>query len=202
MNSPCRAILFDLVGVLLFCRADHVPNPTVDAIDSIIGQVRDDQRFREEAITTYSLSGTEFEHVLVNIVEKYAPFQPLWELLPELRDHYKLGIINNGTYLTYPLFNFRLGIEDLFDLFLSSGREGICKPDMRIFELACQRLGIPPEQCLFMDDSEANIESARQIGMQAILWQEAFLGFRLFQDWLKVEKSSGIAMTFPGLFLL
>jgi epoxide hydrolase-like predicted phosphatase len=202
MNSPCRAILFDLVGVLLYCRAEHVPDPTVDAIDSIIGQVRDDQHFREEAITTYSLSEAEFDHVLVNIAGKYVPFQPLWELLPELRNHYKLGIINNGTYLTHPLFNSRLGLEELFDVFLSSGREGICKPDVRIFERACQRLGIPPEQCLFMDDSEANIAPARQMGMQVILWQEAFQGFRLFQEWLEVEKSSGIAMTFPGLFLL
>jgi epoxide hydrolase-like predicted phosphatase len=202
MKFPRRAILFDLVGVLLLRREGYVPDATVDAIDRLIGLVRDDQQFREEVIRTYSLSDAEFDHVLVSIVEKYAPFQHLWELLPELRKHCKLGIINNGTYFTYPLFNARLGLENLFDLFLSSGREGVSKPDVRIFELACQRLGVHPRQCLFMDDSEVNIESAKQMGMLVIPWQETTTGFQMFQDWLKMVKSSGIAMAFPPPFLL
>ena len=37
MKSSTRAILFDLVGVLLFFRADFTPDATVDAMDGLIG---------------------------------------------------------------------------------------------------------------------------------------------------------------------
>jgi len=202
MNLPCQAILFDLVGVLLFCREDYVPDAALDELDRMIGTVSDERLFRESACRTFSLSAAEFDRRLADIAGKYAPYQPLWELLPELHNRYKLGIINNGTYLTYPLFNARLDLEHRFDLFLSSGREGLCKPDVRIFDLACRRLGVSPEECLFMDDSRANVESARQLGMQGILWENASAGYRRFTEWLKKEKSSGIAMTIPGTSLL
>ena len=185
MDSSTRAILFDLVGVLLFRRADYMPDATVDAIDGLIGQVTDDHRFREEVLRAYSPSEAEFDRLLARIVGKYEPFLPLWELLPELRKHYRLGVINNGTYLTFPLFNARLGLESAFDLLFCSAREGVCKPDVRIFERACQQLSMTPEQCLFMDDSEVNIEAARRIGMQVILWRDAAAGFQTFRDWLK-----------------
>ena len=187
MKSPVRAILFDLVGVLLLRRPDFTSDAVVDAIDRSIGQVRDDRSFREATLAAYSLSDDEFDRCLASIAGKYAPFRPLWELLPDLKKYYRLGIINNGTYLTYPLFNARLGIDGTFDLFLSSAQEGICKPDARIFERACRRLDVLPEQCLFMDDAIVNIDSARRIGMQVILWQDASLGFQMFQEWLKRE---------------
>jgi putative hydrolase of the HAD superfamily len=139
----------------------------------------------------YRLTEAEFEGLLARIAAKYAPFELLWELLPALRKRYKLGIINNGTYLTHRLFNARLGLDSTFDLFLSSAQEGIAKPAAEIFERGCQRLGVTPEQCLFMDDAEANVRGARQIGMQAIHWPDHAAGFQAFLEWLKRENASG-----------
>ena len=40
------------------------------------------------------------------------------------------------------------------------------KPDPRIYHLVLDRLGLPAEQCLFVDDQPGNIEGAQAVGMQ------------------------------------
>ena len=51
-----------------------------------------------------------------------------------------------------------------------SGVEGVIKPDRRIYEIARDRIGRPPEEILFIDDSPANIEAARAFGMDTHLF--------------------------------
>lgn len=46
---------------------------------------------------------------------------------------------------------------------------GLAKPDRRIFLLAADRLGVDPEDCLFVDDREENLEAARRVGMAPAL---------------------------------
>lgn len=55
-----------------------------------------------------------------------------------------------------------------FDVFIESAREGMRKPDPRIYQLACARLGIEPVQAVFLDDIGANLKSARALGMATI----------------------------------
>jgi epoxide hydrolase-like predicted phosphatase len=187
VSGKTQAILFDLMGVLLFQMEDYLPDELVDAIDEHIGGVTDDRSFRQEMSRRYRLTDLEFHALLARIVDKYAPFLPLWERLPELRKRYRLGIINNGTFLTYPLMDARFGLSRSFDLFISSAQEGVCKPDARIYRRACERLGLVPDQCLFMDDAEKNIIGARQIGMQTIHWPERVSGLQTLCDWLRNE---------------
>ena len=51
-----------------------------------------------------------------------------------------------------------------------SGVEGVIKPDRRIYEIARDRIGRPPEEILVIDDSPANIEAARAFGMDTHLF--------------------------------
>jgi putative hydrolase of the HAD superfamily len=44
---------------------------------------------------------------------------------------------------------------------------GVAKPDRRAYEIAADRLGAEPGDCLFVDDSEANVLAAREAGMRA-----------------------------------
>lgn len=55
-----------------------------------------------------------------------------------------------------------------FDGVVVSGLEGIVKPDPRIYRVFCERYGLAPESCVFIDDNEANIISARKFGMHGI----------------------------------
>ncbi len=182
-----RAILFDLMGVLLRPSTDYVPDKLVEAVDDRVGRVTDDRHFKDEIQQEFHLTDPEFEDVMARIAGKYATFPPLWALLPELKVRYKLGVINNGTSLTFPWFNSRLGMDRNFDLYLSSGLAGVSKPAAGIYLEACRRLGVAPEECLFMDDLERNVHGAQEVGMQAIHWSGHAAGFRAFQDWLAGE---------------
>ena len=61
----------------------------------------------------------------------------------------------------YPFMN-------LFDVAIVSGREGVAKPDPRIFERLFERTGVHPAELVFVDDSMANVLAARASGMSAI----------------------------------
>jgi putative hydrolase of the HAD superfamily len=56
----------------------------------------------------------------------------------------------------------------IFDLVVESSVEGIRKPNPRIYELACQRLGVNPARTVFLDDLGINLKPARELGMQTI----------------------------------
>lgn len=183
-QSHARAILFDFVGVLLFPHSDSVPDPQLDAITARMGQVTDDQLFQAAIQQHHQLSNAAFHQALRRIVAKYVPFQPLWHQLPALRQTFRLAVVNNGTYLTIPLFQEQLPRFEIFDAFVSSAREGMCKPDPAIYLCAAQRVGVGPEACLFMDDSERNIAGAQAVGMQTIHWPSAVEGWQAFQEWL------------------
>lgn len=55
-----------------------------------------------------------------------------------------------------------------FDGVVVSGLERFVKPDPRIFRIFCERYGLAPDACVFIDDNEANVVSARKFGMAAI----------------------------------
>jgi len=55
-----------------------------------------------------------------------------------------------------------------FDVVVESAREGLRKPDPRIYELTCTRLAVTPEEAVFLDDLGANLKPARALGMTTI----------------------------------
>jgi FMN phosphatase YigB (HAD superfamily) len=55
-----------------------------------------------------------------------------------------------------------------FDGVIVSGLEGLVKPDPRLYRVFCERYGMSPESCVFIDDSEQNIVAARKFGMKGI----------------------------------
>ena len=49
-----------------------------------------------------------------------------------------------------------------------SGDERLLKPDPAIYRLLLSRYGLAAEDCVFVDDSPANVEGARAVGMRAV----------------------------------
>ena len=61
-----------------------------------------------------------------------------------------------------------IGLDQLFDVFVESSVVGLSKPDPRIYEYACSKLGIEPREAVFLDDIGRNLKTARQLGMATI----------------------------------
>ena len=56
----------------------------------------------------------------------------------------------------------------LFDVVVESSVEGVRKPQPRIYQIACERLGVEPAQAVFLDDLGINLKPARAMGMTTI----------------------------------
>ena len=105
-------------------------------------------------------------------------FRPrMARVLAECKRHYKVGCITNNMKNTpaqaAPAPNPEraartAAILDQFDVVVESSVEGIRKPDPRIYRLACDRLGVAPDNAVFLDDLGINLKPARAMGMITI----------------------------------
>jgi epoxide hydrolase-like predicted phosphatase len=77
----------------------------------------------------------------------------------------RTGLISNswGTR-RYP----RDLLAELFDGIVISGEEGTRKPDPRMYELGAERIGLPAQACVYVDDLPFNLEPAEQLGMATV----------------------------------
>lgn len=72
------------------------------------------------------------------------------------------------------LFNHvyeRHNLFELFDGIVTSGEENVGKPDKQIFEILLNRYELEAEECLFIDDSNANTSTAAELGIAVITFK-------------------------------
>jgi len=64
-------------------------------------------------------------------------------------------------------------IDEIFDVVVDSAFVGMRKPERGIYELTIERLGdgIGPADCVFVDDLAMNCDTARELGMTAVLFE-------------------------------
>ncbi len=94
------------------------------------------------------------------------------DLIRQLHGHYKLAVLSNSPPgLEEWLADWE--ILGLFDVVVCSGDEGVTKPDPAIFELTLTRLGIVPEEGVFIDDDPGHVEAARGLGLHGIHYTTA-----------------------------
>lgn len=103
------------------------------------------------------------------------PEQRLSRLADLRRQGHRVYLLSNTNAIMWtgailPEFT-KLGgdINDYFDGIITSFQARCCKPDARIFHLACSRFGIEPAETTFFDDSAANVNAARALGFRAEL---------------------------------
>ncbi|WP_298180084.1 HAD-IA family hydrolase [Saccharomonospora sp.] len=62
----------------------------------------------------------------------------------------------------------RRGLADCFDVLVFSGEVGVAKPDAAVYLLTADRLGVPVDECVFVDDSPRNVAGAVAVGMVGV----------------------------------
>lgn len=101
------------------------------------------------------------------------PNEPLLAEYRALRDRgVRLAILTNNVREWHDAWRTRLRVDELFELVVDSGFEGYRKPEPEIYALTLERLGLPGEACVFVDDLEVNLPPARDAGMHAIHFRD------------------------------
>lgn len=101
----------------------------------------------------------------------HAVIEPNLELVRALRPRYKLSVLSNADISLRRRLERDIGIHHLFDDIVCSAEVGMAKPEPGVFRLAAERLGLTPPECVFVDDWDTNVEAARGVGMQAVLYR-------------------------------
>ena len=81
----------------------------------------------------------------------------------------------------------RSTFPELFDGVVISGDEGMHKPQPEIYRLGCERVGLEPADCVFVDDLRENCEGAEAVGMIAVLHRGAERTLPRLEELLGVE---------------
>lgn len=106
-----------------------------------------------------------FDNYILDVLE---PIEKNIEIMKSLKGKYKLFVLSN---FHYPAFNYIFKNWEFFKYFdgkVVSGHCKLLKPEKKIYELLCLTYSLKPNECVFIDDTKANIEAAEEFGINGI----------------------------------
>ena len=183
-----QAVIFDVGGVLLRTE-DYAPRQKWEArlglspggaealvFNSEMGQKAQRGEISEPALWRWL--GTHLKLSPETVAEFRADFwagdvmdMQLVNFIRQLKASYQTAIISNyADNLRLELIH-KFCIADAFDEIIISAEEQVMKPDPEIFHRALLRLGREPNEAVFIDDFQHNVQAARDIGLAAIHFQ-------------------------------
>ncbi len=97
------------------------------------------------------------------------PNPAMIELMRELKAAgHRMAMLTNNVREWEPLWRSMLPVDEIFETVVDSAFVGCRKPESAIYRITLERLGLPAEACLFVDDVLVNCEGAEKAGMQAV----------------------------------
>jgi putative hydrolase of the HAD superfamily len=100
--------------------------------------------------------------------EKFLFFDDVEPFLNKIKDKYLLGVVSD-TWPSLERVFINKNLRQYFSTFIMSSIYGSYKAEKILFKIAIEELGIKPQEAIFVDDSESNLEAAEEFGMIPIL---------------------------------
>jgi 2-haloacid dehalogenase len=186
MTPPPKAIIFDFGNVLLewdprFVYRRYFPDDP-EAMERFLQEVKfmewnshqDGGRPFAEGVALLSRQFPHYSHLIRAYHEHWIDslgesVAGTVEIMKELKQAgYPLYGLSNWSAETFPHARQKHDFFDLLDDFVISGEVGHVKPHPEIFQILLDRIRRPAGECLFIDDSLANIEQAQTMGFATI----------------------------------
>ncbi len=189
--AQIRNIIFDLGGVLLninpllsLLEFANISKTDSEVLKNRLASERVFEKFDTGALSpdgfraelcrimAYKASNAEIDAAW-NILLLDFPAERV-ELLKELRNNYRIFLLSNTNIIHFWKYTgdfystYGLPMAELFEKLFLSYEIGIHKPDAGIYTHVLQNAGLKAEECVFIDDSLANVDAARIIGMKGI----------------------------------
>ena len=106
-------------------------------------------------------------------IGRLEPNPPMIELMRELKAEGKrMAMLTNNVKEWEPLWRAMLPVDEIFETVVDSAFVGCRKPEAKIYEITLDRIGLPAESCVFIDDLLHNCEGAEALGMRAVHFRE------------------------------
>ena len=192
---PIRAIVFDIGGVLELSPDGQEPTKAFGELIAVwekrlglsfgeltqrIGNMKLDgstnvslAEWEQELREVTGMTQAQSDDFLRDYWNLYlgVPNTRLMAYFSGLRPRFKTALLSNSGAGAREKEQERYHFAEMTDLLVYSHEEGVAKPDRRIYELTWERLGVRPNEMVFLDDAPKCIEGARALGIHSILYR-------------------------------
>jgi putative hydrolase of the HAD superfamily len=173
-----RALIFDCFGVLIgegfdstYQQAGGDPSRDRGFINDTLkkanlGQIKDNQ-FHKAMADKLKVTMARWQQIIRDAEQVNVE---LLAYIGTIHAHYKTAILSNANY---GVLDQKIGkecLEQLFDEVIVSADVGMIKPDIRMYQLTIDRLGVSANQCIYIDDRESFVQVADSIGMLGLVY--------------------------------
>lgn len=177
-----KAVIFDLGGVVLKGKAsDFVKEgerqlgvkakPGSDlCFDKKLNLGTSSLRAAFERVFGVKMFDHEFLPLIKAWMSNWVLDEEVYGYAKKLRKNYKVAILSNSELSFEEKYGERL--KKVFSPIVYSHRVRMLKPELGIFKHALQKLGLQPEECIFVDDSRENSAPCQQLGIHFILFKD------------------------------
>ena len=182
-----KAVIFDYGGVM---KSSHPLSMDIATIYNI--SVEEVEKVKKITIPFFSLlqrgliNEQEFWQKFSDVIKKPIPqnykellreiyektlvlFPEMIEFVKKLKDKgIKTAVLSNITKFQAEIIRKNNGYKE-FDVLVLSYEEKLEKPELNIYLSVIKKLGVEPEECVFVDDKEKNLAPAKSLGMKTVL---------------------------------
>jgi len=185
MTSAPQTVIFDLGAVLIDWDPRHMyrkligDEATMEEFLAEIATLRwnsyhDAGRSWDDGVAMLSAVYPEYAELIASYRDRWdemlnGPIDGSVEILAELKEQGReVHALTNWSAETFPIARERFEFLNWFGHIVVSGDEKVKKPDPRIYHILLDRIDREASDCVFIDDSLANVRAAVDLGMVAI----------------------------------
>ncbi len=180
-KSGASFIYFDVNGCLVhfyqraFAKLAEATGARSDIVESAFWHFNDDvcrgtlslNDFNAKLAERLGVKDVNWQEYYMDTVE---PITQMQELIEWAAQNYKVGLLTNTMPGFLSVMRRNKQLPSLpYDAIIDSSEVAAIKPENKVYEIAAERAGCPPEEILLIDDSRANLMAAERLGWH-VLW--------------------------------
>lgn len=173
-----KAVIFDCFGVIISDALEvmvaEIIDEDPDIASRIIATINAASRgmiSREEStVTVAELFGISVDEYKSRMKRGEVKNQKVLDYAVSLRGKYKTALLSNVGSRGLEVRFTPQELDTCFDIVVASADIGFAKPETRAYEITAEKLGVPPSECIMIDDREDYCQGATRVGMSAILF--------------------------------
>lgn len=126
----------------------------------------------QEYLNNTALNFEQYKKITKDLFQKEKVNQSLISWIRKKRANFNVYALTNNTSSLDRLLREKFKIYNDFDYIFNSSKIGFLKPNPKIFQYVLDELEAEPKECLFVDDNQENIKTAKDLGFHTILFKD------------------------------
>lgn len=116
--------------------------------------------------------GTDSKKIWGEMFKKIKINDELLGYIAKLKKNYKMGLLTNYNHLWMNELFSIYKLENYFDSKVISSLHNVIKPEKEIYQISLDLLKVKPEEAIFFDDRQRNIDGGQSVGIKSFLYAD------------------------------